>query len=521
MEPFLNKIRDLIAKDQMPKAIAALRQLTAQTPLLNEAILQSSRYHDIERRARKGLLTSKEAAVASNQVRWGILELLKEIAADQASIVLPDLLVEIAQQGQGEAISQELEKAISVINSKNVLINAAIHAGGNVHVGDIIYHSEAAAGKATDDHPYNKQLTQHLISAIAPYVDNAKRLHDDQSWLEQAENLRKVQAFLCRNFAGEIAKQLRQLMAIGSDKNNTPDEKRDAYVHKCRDIVRRSFDLINFTLLSALWDVFQIAPRNLSREQKAVLRLRFDQPFEPSSSEQFALLQTLHGIFTEQQLTFPLPEVAQLQAELQPESSLQQCCVAIDQLDPKDPASGAAAEGLLSTFLGHVAFLVNYRMASIKRIQYHQQRLNEPQFVHRYIDLGIDNKANEDTEKINCIAVGEQTHAVLLYRGAGYQENTSLFPFVIDYNALTGEQGAKVCFYSATDLEDGSLEYRFLSDNSILRVEKTGIRKADTDLNELMMDPEKEKALHLDGVVHALQEARKCLLGDGLNFDNL
>ena len=141
--------------------------------------------------------------------------------------------------------------------------------------------------------------------------------------------------------------------------------------------------------------------------------------------------------------------------------------------------------------------------------------------MHRYIDLGIDNKANEDTEKINCIDVGEQTHAVLLYHGEGYQENISLFPFVIDYNALTGEQGAKVCFYSATDLEDGSLEYRFLGDNSILRVEKTGIRKADTNINELMMDPEKETALHLDGVVDALQEARKCLLGDGLNFDNL
>ena len=111
--------------------------------------------------------------------------------------------------------------------------------------------------------------------------------------------------------------------------------------------------------------------------------------------------------------------------------------------------------------------------------------------------------------------------ARVVYRGDNYQENINLFPFVIDYNALTLEHGAKICFYFRQGNDDGTLDYLFLEDNSIVNVEWKGILKSDTDYNELMMNTDSRKVLNLDGVVEQFREARDCFLGAAVNFDDL
>ncbi|MBK7408117.1 MAG: hypothetical protein IPJ40_08670 [Saprospirales bacterium] len=179
------------------------------------------------------------------------------------------------------------------------------------------------------------------------------------------------------------------------------------------------------------------------------------------------------------------------------------------------------AETLLADFFRHFHFLVNYHMASIKRIGYRQIRNDSPHFLHRYSALGIDSKANVDAEKINYITDAVHTDAVLLYRGEDYRDHINLFPFVIDYNALTLEHGAKICFYRSQSIDDGSLEYLFLEDNSIVHLEWKGILKADTDLNEFLLSDENHKQLNLDSVVDHFREARNCLLDDALTFDDL
>ena len=42
------------------------------------------------------------------------------------------------------------------------------------------------------------------------------------------------------------------------------------------------------------------------------------------------------------------------------------------------------------------------------------------------------------------------------------------------------------------------------------------------DLNELLFDPENQKAYNLDNVIAQFRDARKCILGnDALSFDDL
>ncbi|MCI4667992.1 MAG: hypothetical protein MRZ79_07510 [Bacteroidia bacterium] len=117
---FLQSIRTALENDDIPDALKALQALLEHTPKLNEVLHQSGRYADITKQIRLGTISFEEAKLSKNQIRKAIL----------------DLVSEIDSQSQKTDIRKELESAISVVNSKNTLINSPISAGGNVQIGD-------------------------------------------------------------------------------------------------------------------------------------------------------------------------------------------------------------------------------------------------------------------------------------------------------------------------------------------------------------------------------------------------
>lgn len=502
---FFDQIRALIARDEMEPALTQLRLLLEHSPKLDEVILQSARFSDIRRQIRLDLVSPKEASMTQSQIRAGLLELIQEIET----------------QGAAPALHKEIEQAISIVNSKNVVSGSRISAGGNVHIGDIVYAAAPAAGPAPK-REYNKTLTRALVEAMRPYNDKAEILCQKFSWLEQPDNRRKVQQFVFQNFVGEIGKQLRKLVNIGDDEQMAPAQKERHYVDKCLDIARRSFDLLNYTLLSVWWDAVKTAPLPSEPAEQQTLGAFFEAHLEQGLDAQFRLLQTLCALFRRHTVAFPFGEALErLLPQLTEDSPLQRACARLEQA--VQAADVAESEAQLADIMRHFAFLTQYRMVSLKKISYRQLRNGQPEYLHRYVALGIDVKYSEDAEKGRWVTLGEQTPAVLLYRGEDYQNGINLFPFVVDYNALTFEQGAKICFYSARDLGDaGALEYRFLGDNSIVRIEKQGVQTPQTRLDDLMMNPDLLKALNLDCVVDGFHEARHALSGNqNAFFDNL
>jgi Effector-associated domain 11 len=122
---FIAQIRILIGKDDLPTAIQQLSTLLKNSPRLDEAILHSARYNNVIQQIRLGLVDFNSANIAKNQIRHGILELLREIE----------------EQLKEPIINTEVEQ-FTIKIEKNIVKDTTITAGGNVTIGDTI-HTES------------------------------------------------------------------------------------------------------------------------------------------------------------------------------------------------------------------------------------------------------------------------------------------------------------------------------------------------------------------------------------------
>ena len=127
---FIAHIRALIAKDDFKAAIQELSALLKDSPLLDKAVQQSARYNNVLQQIRLGLVDFQSANIAKNQIRYGVLELLREIEQ---------------QEQQAPAIKAEVERYTFKIE-KNVVKNSTITAGGNVTIGDTV-HTESTTSR--------------------------------------------------------------------------------------------------------------------------------------------------------------------------------------------------------------------------------------------------------------------------------------------------------------------------------------------------------------------------------------
>lgn len=132
---FFGHIRQLMAADEIPEALRQLRSLLGNSPRLNEAIQQSARYQDICRQLRLGTVGLEDATLIKNQIRWGLLELLDNMQRQGDFRGLSTLLTEMELTAGKPVVGEELERAIRIVSSKNVVLGK-IWAGGNVTIGD-------------------------------------------------------------------------------------------------------------------------------------------------------------------------------------------------------------------------------------------------------------------------------------------------------------------------------------------------------------------------------------------------
>ncbi|MBL7826751.1 MAG: hypothetical protein JNJ57_08980, partial [Saprospiraceae bacterium] len=125
-----SNIRRLIALDELPTALKTMRSLLENTPKLNEILQQSGRLEKIQREMRLGTVSDSEARLEQNRIRFGVLELLTEIEQkDLPAAALGEVLSAVEQESARPELGGELEGAVSIVNSKNVVSDSKLTAG--------------------------------------------------------------------------------------------------------------------------------------------------------------------------------------------------------------------------------------------------------------------------------------------------------------------------------------------------------------------------------------------------------
>ncbi|MGB0523344.1 MAG: hypothetical protein ACPGJS_10320 [Flammeovirgaceae bacterium] len=376
--------------------------------------------------------------------------------------------------------------------------------------------------KQSDEHQiFNELLTKQLIIALQSYSKPAKRFlatasEVDANWQKQPQISAAAKKIIAYSFVGVLGIQLKKLMAIGNEAHSITKMKK--YVYRCMLTAKQGVQLLCFTFISKLWDYQKEQKQPFTPEQHKSLHNFFHTNFELDLLNYLKLLRDLVQIFETQQLPFPMPsEKEAIKTCLSPNSRFIQSCQTLQELQSVLSTANLSiqtcikAEQELSNAMEELTFLAAYKMVSIKDIAYDEMRNRPPRYLHQYTALGVDSKSVENAQRVNYVDHPISTDAILLFKEK-YHESVNLFPFVIDYHALTDNGLTKVCFFSNRKLEDDSLDFHILEDGHIENIEFSNVEATAESINHLMMDDAKRIQWKLDSVYTQFEAAKHAII---------
>lgn len=75
----MKKLVSLLAKDKLEKLISILQQLLKNSSKLDEVIVQSSRYNDVMRQIRLGIISTQDANIEKNKIRFALIDMVRTL----------------------------------------------------------------------------------------------------------------------------------------------------------------------------------------------------------------------------------------------------------------------------------------------------------------------------------------------------------------------------------------------------------------------------------------------------------
>ncbi|MGH1339625.1 MAG: hypothetical protein ACRBFS_26135 [Aureispira sp.] len=406
-------------------------------------------------------------------------------------------------------VTQEIQNEMATLHALMEQMNTQ-----QVQMADTIYDlSQIGQADLGIKKTFNVLLTKKLMRALAdngltPAQKFLDKVKTKEGWENHSRYTDVAKNLITFAFIGVIGIQLRKIMAIG--KEALSERKQQTYIKNSYLIAVKSVQLLNFTLISAFWDAQQNGNYALNEQETKELTLFFDDSIERDLTAYAQLLELLIQLFQRHQISLPLKELQSLKL-----NRFKKTCSRIQKLYSLFETSQHSLmtcfemESQLAGVLTQLILLINYKMISVKGVAYDEKRTTSPQYIHSYIELGIDQKFNENTEKIHILGMPVVTDAVIIYdKRDNHEKNINLSPFVIDYNTQIFEQGAKICFFSCKHISDASLNYCFLEDNSVENIVFSDVLGKQTT-EEVMKDKSNYIKLKFDLIYKQFEEAKQ------------
>jgi len=412
--------------------------------------------------------------------------------------------------GEAREIRNELAALRALLESRNAQ---------TVQYADKIYNiahiDEANFGAVIQRIVFNGILVKRLIGTLhhkTEVQDFLRTLPADaaNNWEETPEFLRDAQLVVGQNFVWVLARELNRLFAIGGDKRKRQEEKVDEYIHHCFSAAKMALQLANFLLIAELWD---------KKKQGEGLKLNTAQlaPFFGTRPltlpEHFQLLSNLVQMFADNGCALPVEPAPVLEAD----APITHAVSRLETLGSLGAAYGLGhchtAEACLADLLTALPFLNNHHLVTIKRVEYESARNKSPRYIKDFTILE-KKEAREWQRILKFDDTPTQSYALLM---RSPQRAFNLFPFLLDYYALTNEQAFQIQLYECRE------GWRGLRYYNVEQEEAKSIYFCDANegTKEVKTEEEKKALEHdvrCDLTLLQLEDAMNTLLGTEHRF---
>jgi hypothetical protein len=291
-------------------------------------------------------------------------------------------------------------------------------------------------------------LIASTLQAVAPFslkIRQALEIPKDSEDYDE----RVFPQLLMDAYPAPIGEQLRKLFA-----GNTADMARLQQLVLTYETIARLFC---FAALSQLWNArFERPDLVIDDGQAAVLNsfMALTADSQPVF-DYFRMIATIVDVFTANGTAPFMAECAGLSAELSDERTTlarafmeeMRAELVAGSIDAEEVESFCMqAEGHLGTLLADFAFVVKYKFATIKNISTVKSRFKPPEYEMRQIWLDRVTAGLKDTTA-NFPTFADTESVILQKDRKDIVDYLNLTPFVIDENALTGDDNSKLFFY--------------------------------------------------------------------------
>lgn len=313
--------------------------------------------------------------------------------------------------------------------------------------------------------PVNDGLIQTLFNAVAPHSMEVGMLLE-LSRRTSRTDLRTVRQQIIDAFPSPVGEQLRKLFA-----SNVIDAARLSQLLVTYESITKLFA---FATLSQLWNVlFDKPDLTITDEQWSALDAfrNLDAKAEPLF-DYLELFRTVTAILSANGITTFMEECTAAAADLgsgegltarQFMNELRAEIAAAPPPADEIESFCVQAETHLGIILSELAFIVRYKLATIKGIAISKARHKPPEFRHRQVLLDRVTAGFVDVEETRA-AFTDNESVILLKDLQDVRDYLNLTPFVIDQNALTGNENTKLYYFNHHDAAADSSHLTSIAD---------------------------------------------------------
>lgn len=315
--------------------------------------------------------------------------------------------------------------------------------------------------------PVNDALIQTLFNAVAPYSMEVGMLLEVAKKTNRTD-LRTVRQQIIDAFPSPVGEQLRKLFA-----SNTIDAARLRQLVVTYESIAKLFA---FASLSQLWNVLFDKPALvITDEQWSALDAfrNLDANSEPLF-DYLELVRAIMAVFSANGVAPFMEECTPSAADLGQGDGLTARLFMNEMraefargAPPADEVESfcAQAETHLGVILSELAFIVRYKLATIKGIAISKARHKPPEFRHRQVLLDRVTAGFVDVDETRA-AFTDNESVILLKDLQDVRDYLNLTPFVIDQNALTGNENTKLYYFGHYDAAADACHMTSIADAS-------------------------------------------------------